>query len=94
MSQIAGYDIQDVDDTEQWGIYIRKPRRAISLIKNYPTEDEAFTALAAMKESESKNLVDFQDEDPFIHGFYMKKKDVVYIIELLAPVDTRSHSND
>lgn len=84
---IAGYDIQDVDDTEQWGIYIRKPRRALNLIGNYSKEEDAFHALRTMKEKHSDSIIEFSDEDPVTNGFYMKYKDVVYIVELLAPED-------
>lgn len=83
--QIAGYDIQDEDKLDQWGIYICKPRRTLNLIKNYRTEDEAFAALRNMKEKHADSIIEFSDEDPADNGFYMKHKDVVYIIEALPP---------
>lgn len=81
--QIAGYAIQTEDKFDQWGIYIRKPRRTLNLIQNFETETEAYRALREIKESH--NPVEFSDEDQPTNGFYMKHKDVVYIVELLEP---------
>ncbi|AOZ63811.1 hypothetical protein SEA_WEASELS2_233 [Rhodococcus phage Weasels2] len=83
--QIAGYDIQEEDRLDQWGIYIRKPRRTLNLIQNIETRTEAFKALRDMKELHQDNVVEFSDEDPLVNGFYMVHKGTTYIVELLEP---------